>query len=184
MKRSTLVVAVIFLALAGLTFYLNKTKPATDTTNVTPSPAAEFLLSESDGLPSSIDIKDNTDKQVVLARNEAGVWVLKQPIATEADQASAEEAASQVKALRIVSKLELDPADVGLTQPSYTLIVETTSGTKKTVRIGDLTPTGSGYYANIDGSNQTLVIGKTGLDALLTLLDSPPYATPTATNTP
>jgi hypothetical protein len=59
-----------------------------------------------------------------------------------------------------------------------------TGGTQKSVRIGDLTPTSIGYYASVDGSDETLILNKTGLDALLELLASPPYAAPIATGTP
>ena len=106
--------------------------------------------------------------------------MLIQPIETEANQGSAEAAASQLTSLRIVSKPEVAPVDAGLVQPSYTMKVELTGGTVKTVRIGDLTPTESGYYTSVDDSNEVLIISKTGLDALLMLVTSPPYAnTPT-----
>lgn len=184
MKRSTWIALVIFLALIGLMLYLNQKEPTTAEADTTPAVPVEFLFSDSDGLPTSIAIKDKTgEQQTVLTRNEAGVWVLTKPIASEADQASAEEAASQVTSLRIESRLEVAPEAAGLVQPAYTLTVETTSGTKKTVRIGDLSPTAIGYYATVDGKDETLIIGRTGLDALITLLASPPISAP-ATNTP
>jgi hypothetical protein len=183
MKRSTVIVLIIFLALVGLVLYLNQREPKAEEANATPTATVEFLFSENDGLPTRIDIRNKAGEQVAIARNEAGVWVLEQPIKSDADQASAEAAASQVTSLRIVSKPEVDPEAAGLVQPSYTLTVEMTSGTKKSVRIGDLTPTGSGYYARIDDSNKTLIISQTGLDALLTLLKSPPYLEPTPTPT-
>jgi hypothetical protein len=184
MKNSTVVVLVIFLALVGLVLYLNQKEPAADELDV-PSPApVEFLFSDSDGLLTSIDIKSETGEQVVIARNDAGAWVLEQPIETEADQASAEAAASQMTALRIESRLEVAPEAAGLVPPSYTLTVGLAGGAVKTVRIGDLAPTGIGYYARIEGNNETLIISRTGLDALLTLLESPPYVEPTPTSMP
>ena len=105
---------------------------------------------------------------------------MKQPIEAEADQGSAEAAASQVSALRIVSRPQVAPDDVGLIQPAYVLTVKLTGGMVKTVRIGDLTPTSSGYYTSVDDSNEVLIVSKTGLDALLTMVTSPPIAsTPT-----
>lgn len=175
MKRSTWIVLVIFLALAGLTFYLNQKEPATEELDITPAAPVEFLLPESDGLPTSIDIKSEAGERVTVMRNEAGVWVLKQPVETEANQGSAEAAATQLTSLRIVSHPEVAPDVVGLNPPSYTLTVELTGGTVKTVRIGDLTPTESGYYASFGNSEEVLIISKTGLDALLILLESPPF---------
>ena len=184
MKRSTVIVLVIFLALVSLMLYLNQKDPETEETATTPAAPIEFLFSDSDGLPTSIDIKSKDGEQTVLARNEAGAWVLKKPTETEADQASAEAAASQITSLRIESKLEVAPEAAGLVLASYTLTVETSSGTIKTVRIGDLAPTGVGYYALISGSDETLIISQAGLDALLTLLESPPYINEPETSTP
>ncbi len=184
MKRSTVILLVVFLALVGLMLYLNQKEPAVIEEDITTAAPVEFLFSDSDGLPTSIDIKSKTGEQIVIARNEARAWVLKKPTETEADQASAEAAATQLTSLRIESRLEVAPEAAGLVPASYTLAVETTSGTTKTVRIGDLTPTGIGYYALIDGSNEALVIGRTGLDALLTLLESPPYVNESETSTP
>lgn len=177
MKRSTWIVLVIFLALVGLMIYLNQKRPATtDETTATPVAAVEYLINETEGLPSGIDIKSDTGDEVSIERNEAGNWVLKQPIEAEADQASAEAAASQLTALRIVSRPEVAPADAGLVQPSYTITVKLTGGTVKKVRIGDLTPTESGYYTSVDDSNEVIIVSKTGLDPLLTLVTSPPVA--------
>lgn len=190
MKRSTVIVLVVFLALVGLVLYLNQQEPETAEPETTPDEPVEFLLSASDGLPVSIDIKSETGEQVVIARNEAGVWVLEQPIESEAsqsvevDQASAEAAATQLSSLRIESRLDVASDAAGLVQPSYILTVELSGGTVKTVRIGDLTPTEIGYYARVEGSDQTLILNRTGLESLLSLLESPPFAEPIPTNTP
>jgi hypothetical protein len=190
MKRSTWVAVVIFLALAGILFYLNQREPIEEAVEITPPAPVEFLLMDSDGIPTSIDIKAGSGEQVFITRNEAGIWVLEQPTETdapqggEADQASAEAAATQLSSLRIESRLEVAPEAAGLVKPSYILTVKLSGGIEKTVRIGDLTPTGIGYYARVDGSDETLVLNRTGLEALLTLLESPPFAEPDPTNMP
>ena len=185
MKRSTWIVLVIFLALVGLFFYLNQREGTTsEEGDATPTVApVEYLLTDTDGLPSSIEIKSDNGEQVRIERNEAGEWVVKQPVEAEANQGSAEAAASQLTSLRIVSRPEVAPADAGLVHPSYELTVGLTSGTVKNVRIGDLTPTGSGYYTSVDDSDEVLIVSKTGLDALLMLVTTPPYAN-TATPEP
>lgn len=186
MKRSTVILLVIFLALVGLMVYLNRKEPepaVAETETVITEPV-EFLFSESDGLPASIDLQDKDGNRVVIARNEDGLWVLEMPTQAEADQGSAQAAASQLTSLRILSTVEVAPDDVGLGQPSYTLFVKLTGSTQKTVRIGDLTPTGNGYYAHVGEDDNVLILSKTGLDALFTLLDSPPYLEGLATETP
>ena len=184
MKRSTTILLVIFLALVGLVFYLNQREPEVEASDVPTSEPAKFLFSESDGLPTSIDIQDSDGNQVVVVRNDAGVWVLEKPIEVEADQASTQAAASQLTSLRVLSTVEVAPADVGLVQPSHVLTVKSSADTQITVRIGDLTPTESGYYAQSDGSGDILILSKSGVDALFTLLDSPPVAIETETAIP
>ena len=177
MKRSTTIILIIFVALAGLMAYLKQKDDGTaiDDVETTPTAPVEFLLTNTDGVPSTIDIQSNTGEQVTIARNERGVWVLKQPIETGANQGSAEAAATQIKSLRIVSHPEVATDVVGLNPPSYTLTVELSSGSEKIVRIGDITPTGSGYYANIEGSEEVLILSKDGVDSLVIMLESPPY---------
>ena len=180
MRRSTWIVLVIFLALAGLLMYLNQRRSAAEEEEAAPTEAVEYLFNEAAGLPSSIDIEARTGERVAIERNEAGEWVLKQPIETEADQGSAEAAASQLSALRILSRPQVAPEDAGLVDPSYTMTVKLTGGTEDVVRIGDLTPTGIGYYTNVDGRDEVLILDQTGLEALLNLVTSPPYVeTPT-----
>ena len=175
MKRSTWIVLVIFLALVGLLLYLNQREAPVEEADTTPTETVEYLFSATDGLPSSIAIEARTGEQVAIERNEAGEWVLIQPIETEANQGSAEAAASQLSALRIISRPEVAPDEAGLVEPSYVMTVKLTGGMVEVVRIGDLTPTSSGYYTNVNGSDEVLIVGKTGLDALLTLVTSPPF---------
>ena len=185
MKRSTWIVLFIFVVLAGLVLYLNQREPtSSEDAEATPPAPVEFLFTDTDGLPTSIDIISDAGEQVTITRNEEGEWVLEQPIMTEADQGSAQAAATQLSALRIESRPEVALEDAGLTQPSFTLTVELTGGTTKIVRIGDLTPTGIGYYTYIDGSNEVLIVDQFGLDSLLKLVTSPPYLnTPIPTET-
>lgn len=182
MKRSTWVVLVIFLALVGLLLYLNQREAPAETSDSTPTESVEYLLSTTDGLPTSIAIEAKSGEQVAIERNEAGEWVLKQPIETEANQGSAEAAASQLSALRILSRPEVAPGEAGLVKPSYVMTVKLTGGAVKVVRIGDLTPTNSGFYTNIEGSDEIMIVGKTGLDSLLTLVTSPPFVEPQTPN--
>ena len=184
MKRSTWILLVIFLALAGLFFYLNQKEGiSSDEGDLTPTVApVENLITESDGVPNSIDIQSDAGEHVNISRNDAGAWVLNQPIEAEADQGAAEAAATQLSSLRIVSRPEVAPTDAGLVHPSYIITVELSGGTTEVVRIGDLTPTESGYYSSVNESDEVLILSKTGLDALLMMITTPPVAnTPTPT---
>jgi len=86
---------------------------------------------------------------------------------------------------------EIDPKIVGLEMPEYVLTVKFTNGVERTVDIGVITPTESGYYVR-DAEGKVIIISRSAIDSLLGLLDNPPYLetltpspTPsTATSTP
>lgn len=182
MRRATWVLLVVFLALVGLLFYLDQKEPPEEEVIVTPTETIEYLFDETAGFPVRIEIEAKSGEQVAIERNDAGEWVLIKPIETEANQGTAEAAASQLTALRVLSRPEVAPADAGLVEPSYTMTVRLAGGTEERVRIGDITPTSIGYYTNIAGSDEILIVEKTGLEALLTLVTSPPFVeTPSPT---
>ena len=82
--------------------------------------------------------------------------------------------------MQILDRLpDIDPEIVGLTDPEYNILVKFTSGVERNVKIGVITPTESGYYVqNTDG--ETVIVSKSSVDALLGLLNNPPYLeTPT-----
>jgi hypothetical protein len=74
----------------------------------------------------------------------------------------------------------LNLGDAGLETPTYTIELTFDSGIKHIIQVGTLTPTNSGYYVNYDSGN-LYVVAKSGIDALLNLLTSPPFP---ATDTP
>lgn len=189
-KRQTWILLAFFLALAGFALYqkYNPSAPRPRTNeNATPSATiapVEFLFAAGQGSVASLSIESREGESVRMERAAAGAWSLTKPFEAAADPASAEAAASQVSALRILARLELDPADAGLKSPAYTLTVGFSDGKSFVLEIGDATPTGTGYYARKDGEG-LLVIDKDGLDALLNLLLYPPYLeTPTPSPTP
>jgi hypothetical protein len=63
---------------------------------------------------------------------------------------------------------------VGLEAPDYMLTVKFTSGVERIVDIGVVTPTESGYYVR-DMDGKVIIVSRSAIDALLGLLDNPPY---------
>ena len=189
-KRQTWMLLAFFLALAGFAIYqkYNPSAPRPRTNeNATPSATiapVEFLFPAGQGTVASLSIESREGQSVRVERAAAGAWSLTKPFEAAADPSSAEAAASQVSALRILTRLDLDPADAGLKSPAYTLTVGFSDGKSFVVEVGDATPTGTGYYARKDGEGM-LVIDKGGMDALLNLLQYPPYLeTPTPSPVP
>ena len=181
MRQSTVIYLVLFLLVIGAYYYLNNREEPTDIAlTLEPTTEVSYLFTAEDGLPTSIRIESKVGDTVEVARNAENAWALIQPRAATADQASAEAAASQVTTMQILDRLpDIDPEIIGLTDPEYNILVKFTSGVERNVKIGVVTPTESGYYVqNTDG--ETVIVSKSSVDALLGLLNNPPYLeTPT-----
>ncbi len=186
MKRPTWILLFILLVLVGLMIYLKRQDNLATLEVSTPAQPVEFLIVETDGLPVRIRIAGNEEaQQVLLTRSETGLWVMEEPTESEVDQGSAEAAATQLSTLRILSRPSVPLDDAGLAPESYLISIDFSGGTHKDVRIGDLTPTNSGYYAAIDEEPGVVILDQTGIQSLLNLLTSPPYLhTPTPTFAP
>ncbi len=184
-RRNTWILLVVLAALIGFSFYLNNQK-AKEQAAATPTAGTAMLFTSAEGLPNDIKIESSTGTSVEVARNDKGVWVLKAPTQADADQASAQAAATQVGALQIIGDVQLGLDVVGLDKPADTITLTFTGGKTHKLEIGSVNPIQTGYYARLDGG-KTQIVDKQGLDALLTMLTNPPYvatATPAVTDTP
>ena len=181
-RRSTVVYIIVLLGLVGVYFYLSNRKlPAGVQGTATPESQINYLFKADDGSLTGIKIKANAGNQVELARSAENAWMLTQPNEAAADQAASEAAASQVGTMRILEKIpQIDLDLVGLKDPAYVLTIKFKNGTERTVHIGVVTPTESGYYVQDATGGDVLIISKSSVDALLGLLTTPPYKeTPT-----
>jgi hypothetical protein len=185
MKRPTWVLLVILFALIALMAILNRERNLALIDESTPVQPVDFLINETDGLPVRIAISRSDNKQMILVRNTNSNWVLEKPTRAEADQGLAEAAATQLTSLRIISYPAVPLAAAGLDPAAYDLSIELSGGSTKQVRIGDLTPTNSGYYASIVGDPAVFILDQAGTLSLLNLLETPPYLeTPSPTIVP
>ena len=181
-RRATVVYIILLLALAGAYYYLNnREQPAEIELTVEPSSevAPTYLFTAEEGTPTSIQIESKAGETVEVAREEDNTWALTQPIEARADQGAAEAAASQVTAMRIVDTVpDVDLEIVGLQDPEYVLTIKFTSGGERTVDVGVITPSESGYY--VRDEERVVIVSRSAIDALLELLTNPPYLeTPT-----
>lgn len=189
-RRSTIVYIVILLALAGAYYYLNnREQPAADIL-VSPEPAdqAAYLFSAESGTPTSIRVESRSGETVEVARDAENAWALMLPIEAKAEQGASETAASQVTTMRVIDKVpDVDPGIVGLEVPEYLLTVKFNDGVERTINIGVVTPTESGYYVQDASGGDVLIVNRSAVDSLLGLLTTPPYLetlTPSPTTTP
>ncbi len=192
-RRSTVVYIVILLALAGAYYYLNnREQPAADI-EITPEATQEtinYLFTDADGVPASVRVESKAGDVVEVARDANNAWRVMLPIEGPAEQGSAEAAASQVTTMRVLESIpEIDLDLVGLTNPDYILNVKFSSGRERTVNVGVVTPTESGYYVQEASGGDVMIVSKSSLDAILGMLTLPPYSetptpSPVPTNTP
>jgi hypothetical protein len=188
-RRSTIVYLVLLLALVGVYVYLNnRAEPAANTeltATIEPTAEVSYLFPAEAGTPSSIRMEAKSGEIVEIARDAENAWVLIQPIEAKADQGMAEAAASQVTTTRILDRVpDIDPQVVGLEVPEYILTIKFTSGVERTVEIGNVTPSESGYYVR-DANDEVVIVSRGAIDSLLGLLQNPPYLeTPTPSPLP
>lgn len=175
-RTSTIVYIVLLLGLIGAYFYLkNREEPADIAATLEPGSEVVYLFTADEGTPSSIRIEAKAGGVVEVARDADNAWALKEPVEAKAEQGAAEAAASQVTAMQVVDTIpDVDLQVVGLDDPEYVLTVKFTDGGERTVDIGVMTPTESGYYVrNTDG--KVVIVSRSAIEALLGLLDNPPY---------
>jgi len=186
-KRSTWILLAI-LALAVGAYFLIK-NPASKSKTITPTPTGgSYLITQAFGVLQSLHISDNKGNNFQMQRDMSKAWVITAPTSGAADQGLAGAAETQIGALSILSTLNPSPdlTSVGLAVPLYTVELSSVSGKSAKIEIGNLTPTSSGYYVRFNGG-KIYVIEKSGIDAVLNLLTSPPFpatATPEITSTP
>jgi len=192
-RRTTVVYIVLFLALAGAYYYLNhRAKPADIAVTAEPTSEISYLFTAQDGTPSSIQIQSKAGQAVEIARGADNAWTVTKPSEAKADQAAAEAAATQLSTISVLDTVpNVDPKIIGLETPEYVLTVKFTNGVERTVAIGVVTPTESGYYVR-NTQGKVIIASKSAIDALLELLNNPPYLEtltpspnlPTETSTP
>ena len=187
-KRSTWVWMVLFVLIATAAILLQRNEENNPSTlpvegTSSPVPTMAYLFPAEEGVVTSLLI-EGADGKIIGFERRQEVWVATKPFFAETVPGSVEAAASQVTALPIEKSLDLDPADVGLNSPTYTITVGFSSGKFLIVLVGDETPTGSGYYVRKE-DGPVLVVSKYNLEVLLGMLSQPPLVdTPTPTAAP
>jgi len=182
MKRSNWILLILLALTIGVYFLLQERseKNAVEETPVAPS---DLLIETNGDVLKSIRIYDHDYHIVELVRDQSGAWAVSLPNAAAADQSLAGAAEIQVNALGIVTQIGTvaNFGDFGLDAPAYTIKLSYYSGAQHKIEVGDLTPTSSGYYVQLDDGD-VYVVSQYSLDAVLELVNNPPYLpTPTPT---
>ncbi len=185
MRRSTLVLVVAFLALLGVVYYLQnkplKAEPLpTGAATITPQPPMVFDVSDS-SLIQTLRVEDASGNYVVFQRDSTGTWMMTEPVPDMIDAALVDEAAVQMAGTRALTSInpQLGLDAIGLTKPVNIVTIVLVDGTRQVLQVGNLTPTGSGYYVR-QANGTVAVAGKYNMMPVLDLLVTPPIVTPTA----
>ena len=184
-RRSTWISLLVFALLLGLAWYLNRPKPVEPVptpTSESESPVA--LFADESGEVTAFQISGDS-KTISLAQEGNRGWVFTDDADKDlpVDQSQAESAATQFKALALLEqKVIIAPQYVGLNPPLYTITLQFAHETEHTLLVGEQTPSGSGYYVQLDGGD-VAIADYYGMQAILNLLVASPYA-PTPTPSP
>jgi uncharacterized protein DUF4340 len=182
-RRNTWILLAAFALLLVAAVYLQRSGGlSTGEEDVTPTVEQQQLLDVDAAEISSFQIKDAQGKEVSLMRDAQGAWALTEPPADKTDSAKVDSAVVSLASLEVLNTLETGPAldVVGLTKPNYTLQIGMADGSQHVIEVGEATPTGTGYYARMDGGTP-VVVSKSAIDSAAELLTTPPVI---ATETP
>lgn len=180
-RRNTWIILAIFVVLLGGLLYLQKNPLPVSNANKTPSPTAMISL-----LPETVasQMKEITitqdGKKIILQQDEQGNW---NAIADPEEAISSDIALQFISVLKEVNILQYlssqpDTTSTGLSAPKAEIVISDGSKTLTTIRIGNPTPTDSGYYVQF-GSDSPIVAPKYSIDPLLTTFSKTGTTTPT-----
>ena len=194
-KRPTWILLFILALVISAYFYL-KSQPLKSSAPTPTALGTRYLIPKGDDLVTKIHIVDAQGNSLQMGRDATGNWAIMvgqsptimvgqsptitQPKLAAADQSQAEAAETQLFALSVLTTLETSPSldVISLNPPAYTISLEFSSNGQQVLKVGALTPTGSGYYVQLE--DKIYVISQSSIEAVLELLKNPPYAaTPT-----
>ena len=144
--RSTLVLLVLFLAIGGYAWFVERERP----------PAAEADVNEQAfdveaRRITALTVNAENGDVTELTRTEGEIdWIVTAPVETEADDNAATAIATTLAALEIRRVVEEEAADLalfGLAEPPVSVTFATPDGEPTTLSVGDEAPTGGERYA-------------------------------------
>jgi hypothetical protein len=167
MRKTTLIVLAIALALAGyLYFYELPHGRGRDATKEESVAAFSFAADDVTGI-----VLERAGTTVRMEKRD-GTWVITAPVETRADQSVASGLASSAAGARVQRWLEADAErrkQFGLDPPAVTLRLRLTSGAEHTLQLGARDFSGLSVYARVDQHNQVALLPS----ALLSSADKP-----------
>ncbi len=179
--RRTGILFLVLLILVGVAFFVTKHAPPVEPTPTSWPPVFHIPLSD----VVAVDVYKG-DAHVRLVHDEGG-WRIEAPDAATADDDEVERRLRSF--LLSVAFDRFTPTtleEYGLASPQARIVLDT-GEQQVTVRVGDVNPTNTDYYIQVQGEDTVAVVGKYAVDRILEWVDHPPLPptpTPTVTITP
>jgi len=161
MKKSTLIVVVVAIALGAFVyFYDSKHSVAAPTDEASWKPAFTVKADQITGLT----LASGRGKTVLTKQGKD--WEITRPVATGADQTSIDGIVNDLSSAKI--RRSFAPTDslskYGLAQPAVTIDFQQKGGAEHTIRLGDKDFSGNVVYALIDASKNVDLLPASLLD--------------------
>jgi hypothetical protein len=166
--RGLLISAALLAVLSGMVWWSNKRekekegKPAAD--------APPKVLEIPEDQVQQIEVKKKDTGSTIVKRDASGKWQIVAPKQLPADQDSVKTLAGTFSSLSADKLIEEKAADLntyGLNAPSMEVIVTKKDGKPQKLLLGDETPTGSSFFARLDGDPRVFTLAswnKTSID--------------------
>jgi hypothetical protein len=181
-RRSTIILLVIFVAAVGFAVFFQNSPLSKKQTTPTPTLQPALFANWSEEKIARLQIAGNQAEPFDLVRNPDQTWAFSSPKGKLVDQGKMEQFLAYLLDLQPQANMDptLSMSLLGLDMPDQVISVFDSTGVKLSIKIGKITPIGTGYYVQTD-NNQTTVVEKTAVDYMLELakIDSLMMVTPT-----
>jgi len=182
-SRVTIGLLVVLVVLAGVAYASNRQSSGAAAGTPTPN-AAVFTFTQNDVKTLKITY---SGKSVTVEQNSDHSWKLTDPPAPYSDSTHIAGVVADLASLqkdRTLSMGSNSPSTYGLDKPYLTATATLNDNSQHMLVVGSKNPGGSGYYAQIQGQTDLLVVPTIGVDSMAQIVAQPPIATPTPPTTP
>ncbi|MGA9398959.1 MAG: DUF4340 domain-containing protein [Anaerolineaceae bacterium] len=179
-RKSTYILLIILIILAAVVIFLQRTPGMkSGSFNQPTSTESPILFNWGDKSIAAVTMSDDQGHVFKANLDNQNNWFIEQPTGCQLENGKVENYLVQLQTFRIMVEMEAPPAlaDVGLTNPTYTLKLTFIDGSMQTLSVGSVVPTGSGYYVQVN-KDPVVVVTKNSIDSLFELV-STACATPT-----
>ncbi len=181
-RRYTLVVFLIFVALAAVAYTQRETEPLdVGEGTATPTPAPLFELEPAD--VQAVAVVGATGSYTLT--RVAGGWEVDGEAASDLVDGVVERMANPNVLAEVPGGV--DPDNYGFATASLTVTLKTAGGDTRTLQVGEDAPVSADKYVRLEGDERIVLLSSGDIGQLERWIDSPPLAptpTPEVTETP